>query len=348
VSFSNSSSQPYNVFQTEAVTSVPTSSRQGTGGGSMNAWSETRINKYQALVRTTFSMGTTAHTVPTGVSYTNKAYDVGGLPNGEQANVSISSSGRSGSGGGDMYAWLFPRQKKLNTLVTTSFSLGTSNHSIPTAFTTSQGNPYDVGFPAGELKLINAGAGGRAGTGGGPMPTWSYSRQNKIDALVKGTFSMGTSTYSLSHAFGDSATNPYNVGFPAGEAALSQPTKGVTVGYNYFGIEAQGHVYAAKAGQAQPTNPIAVTDATISAIGPQGSASTQSFSTAPAGDASFHVPISNIGDWKIKAERQYLTGTESVVTILNNNQSIGTFYMRLPSGGGGGGISYRNITIGLD
>jgi len=346
----------FNVFASQTSGAVPTNASIGTGGGSMSAWTYARTNKMHTLVQTSYSLGTSNHSLPTGATDTgHRQFDVRPIPTGEINPSSIPTGGQSGIGGNVMNAWYYNRADKIHILAVSDYSVGTSAHTIPSGVTDSYYRKFDVRpIPNGEETVNKTPGGAGAGTGGGDMPTWSETTNNQLRDLVTTDYSINTSSHSLPHGVVDAYHNNFDVGFPT-QQSTSEPTSGVIVGYNFKGVQLNGKILLAKSGVKNPTNPVAITDGTVSAIGPLNSAVTHSYPTSPKTDSSFQVPASEYGEWKVKADRQYLDSTSKTVKVNKNTvnisastQSVGTLYYRITPGSATTGYSYRNISIGLD
>lgn len=356
--FEQGTQNTFDVYSNETFSAVPTNGSVGSGGGAMNAWSDNRPNEMSALVRASYSMGTSNHTLPTGVTTGNASFDVGGVPGGEKSNASTPSGGESGSGGGDMYAWLYSRTGKLNALVTTTYSISTSNHSVPTAFVNSKGSPFDVGgVPGGEETMEALSSGGRSGLGGGDMTAWGYTRPNKIDVLVTSSYSMGTTDHILPTAVANSRTSPFDVGgVPSGEESMRSSPKGVTFGPNYYGLLVEGKVRAAPGANPSKPNPVTIADAHIEGHHTNNSGDNFSFSTAQKPDGSYALSVSDYGTWTVSTHRQYLGTETTTVDVQSKTTSNIDFTLSLGStstktysintGGGGGGKGPRFVNMG--
>jgi len=339
----NGTQNTFSVIASNTTSAAPSGVSAGTGGGAMPAWTAARGAKVHGLVTTTYSMGTANHSLPTAVTDASaRPFSTRPIPSGEKSTASTPSGGESGTGGGNMNAWTYNRENKLHALVRTTYSVGTNANSIPTAITDSYFNSFDLRpVTGGEQTHQQGGRGITAGAGGPDMLAWGYSRVNKLNALVRASFSIGTNKYTIPHGVKDTAANPFGVGFPDA-LNMSVPTKGVTYGPNYYNLLLEGEVVASPKADPTKPNPVRLADATIIAKHTDSLGTKYSFSTSQKPDGTFGLSISDYGDWTVSTTRQYLTPAKKELNVTSQTTSGVTLVMGLPTGGGG-----RNIGLGV-
>ena len=133
-----------------------TDAESGSEGGDMDSWGLDRAQKLESLCQSDFT-NNSSYSIENGmVSYsgydaTNPAI---GRGDSETYHLPVDSSGESGEGGGNMLSWAYERKKKMDILVSSQYSNG-SSFDLPNGIVDFAG--YDstapvIGFDDSEMK----------------------------------------------------------------------------------------------------------------------------------------------------------------------------------------------------
>jgi hypothetical protein len=144
MSIQESDSNPFNNYA-EMGSVESQDSIEGQGGPEMPVWGLGDYEQLTKLVGATFS-NESSYEIPHGVVNSSSSP----FNNRHWFTDSEDEESISGSGGGTMSVWTLSRKEKLSKLAGGSFD-NQSSFSVPTGIVDSSSNPFNSGFPEGEM-----------------------------------------------------------------------------------------------------------------------------------------------------------------------------------------------------
>lgn len=188
--------------------------QSGSGGNDMAAWSEDRVTMTSLLITTTYS-NMSSYTIEHGM------VDMEARPfntrwyNQERDNAQPGNEAQAGSGGEDLGAWSLNREDRIDVLINTTYSNG-SSYTISAAMVDMDARPFNTRWRDQERDNAQPSAGASSGDGGGNMKAWTEPRSSQFNTLITTTYS-NQAEYEVGNGVTTSPSRRFDIDWEEGD-----------------------------------------------------------------------------------------------------------------------------------